>query len=346
MKVNAKVAIVILNWNGWKDTIECLESLSVLERQDFAVVVVDNASTDFSRDKLLNWTAIAVGGLHLSAVVDELSIAEAKGPLRAAEWTYVQSTQNGGFAAGNNLGIRLALQAGCQFVWLLNNDTVVDSASLVALERRMSTDATIGMCGSILRYHDDRELVQAVGGARFSFVRARAGELGHGLRVGDAALELIASSMPTYVAGASLFVSAEFLHDVGLMEESYFLYYEEIDWAVRAAPRWTIATARDSIVYHKEGASIGSSSRAKRSAFSQYYMNRNLVRFYMLRRPWLVPFAVRRVLLELLRLIVKREHELSRATYQALLDGVLMRSGPRNFGFSRLRTGKGEMATE
>jgi hypothetical protein len=327
--MNARIAIIILNWNGWKDTLECLESLPTLERQDFAVVVVDNASTDVSRPKLLEWMSAHNSSAQVNAVINEADIEGFNRKFKTSEHIYVQSTRNGGFAAGNNLGIRLALQAGCEYVWLLNNDTVVDPAALVALEQCIAQDPRIGMCGSVLRYYDDRTMIQAVGGVQFDFLLGRGKQLGQGLSSDDIKVAELAKESLTYVSGASLFMSAIFLHDVGLMEESYFLYFEEIDWAVRAAPKWKIATVINSIVYHKEGGSIGTASRTKRSTLSQYYLNRNLIRFYMLRKPWLLPVALLRVLREIISLVLQKDHASAHTTFSALIDGISMRAGPK-----------------
>ncbi|BBO99520.1 glycosyltransferase family 2 protein [Sulfuriferula nivalis] len=327
--MNKRIAIIILNWNGWKDSLECLESLRSLERQDFAIVVVDNASTDDSRAKLLEWISTHNPSAHIDAIINEVDIGSFHREFKNSEYIYIQSSSNGGFAAGNNLGIRLALQAGCEYVWLLNNDTIVDPAALVTLEQCMAQDVGVGMCGSMLIYYDDRTVVQAIGGVQFNFLLGRGNQLGQGLSTDDIRVVEPAKDALTYISGASLFVRSEFLRDVGLMEESYFLYFEEIDWAVRAKPKWKIAMALDSIVYHKEGGSIGTASRAKRSALSQYYLNRNLIRFYMLRMPWLIPVALLRVIREWLRLIYQKEHVLANTTFTALVDGLLMQSGPR-----------------
>lgn len=327
----AKVAIVILNWNSWKDTIECLESLSSLELQNFAVVVIDNASKDASRTKLLEWVSSQNPSVTFNKVIEESDIDQYHHKINATEYIYIQSARNGGFAAGNNLGIRLALNAGCEFIWLLNNDTVVEPTSLSALEQCMRKDSMIGMCGSVLRYYDDRNVIQAVGGVRYNFFLGRGKQLGQGLAADDITVQQLAEVIPTYISGASLCLSADFLRDVGLMEESYFLYFEEIDWAVRARPKWKVATAVNSVVYHKEGGSIGTSSRTKRSRLSQYYLNRNLIRFYILRMPWLLPVALVRVLRELSRLLLLREFALTSTTLQALVDGLLMRTGAKKF---------------
>jgi GT2 family glycosyltransferase len=322
-----KIVIVILNWNGWSDTIECLASLLFLERQNFAVVVVDNDSTDSSVEKLLEWENNQNSGFKFGGVINE---NDAYRPFEKSELVYVQANCNNGFSAGNNIGIRLALQSGCDYVWLLNNDTVVVPTSLVALEERVARDPKIGMCGSILRYYDDRNQIQAVGGCQFNFLIASGGQLGHGLRADDKQIAELAEISPTYVSGASLFVSSSFLRDVGLMEESYFLYYEEIDWAVRAASRWRTATAVASIVFHKEGSSIGTTSRGRRSTRAQYYLSRNVIRFYALRKPWLLPVAVLRVMYEALGLGIKHhDYHLAITTIKGLIDGVLVRTGQR-----------------
>jgi len=323
---SSKTAIVILNWNGWQDTIECLNSLCFLESDEYTVIVVDNASNNDSRQQITAWVApdsrLAFHGIIEHADIETIDIN-----LTHKTWVYVQSNNNGGFSSGNNLGIKLALRTGCQYVWLLNNDTVVDPYALNALQERMEAATNIGMCGSVLRFYDDRDIVQAVGGVHFDFYRARGTQLGQGLHYSDPKILILAKAEPTYIAGASLLVSAKFLQDVGLMEESYFLYFEEIDWAVRARPMWATSTALNSIVYHKEGASIGTDSRAKRSPLSQYYLHRNLIRFYALRKTWLLPVALLSTVKELVKLLIKRDWMLAKVTVKALLDGMMMRSG-------------------
>lgn len=321
-----KTAIVIINWNGWSDTIECLESLCNLSSAEFAVIVVDNASQDESRQKLLAWGRrnhnLAFAGVIEQSELDTMSIK-----LAHKQWLYLQSANNGGFSYGNNLGIRLALLAGCEYVWLLNNDTVVEPHALTALIEHIEAVHEVGMCGSILRFYDDRNIIQAIGGVNFNFLFARGNQLGQGLPANDPRVTSIAAKSPTYIAGASMLLTSEFIRDVGLMEESYFLYFEEIDWAVRARPHWKTAIAIDSIVYHKEGASIGTDSRAKRSQLSQYYLQRNLIRFYMLRKAWLLPIVLLISLKDLFKLIMKQDWLLTKVTVQALFDGLMMKSG-------------------
>jgi len=93
-----------------------------------------------------------------------------------------------------------------------------------------------------------------------------------------------------YVNGAAMLASRAFLEKIGLMEESYFLYFEELDWAMRAKGRFKLGYARESVIYHKEGSSIGSNAdRLKRSLLSDKYLSRSRVLFTKRFLPWAIP---------------------------------------------------------
>ena len=93
-----------------------------------------------------------------------------------------------------------------------------------------------------------------------------------------------------YINGASTLASRSFLEKIGLMEESYFLYFEEMDWAMRARGKFALGYARDSVIYHKEGATIGTNlDRRKRSLLSDQYLSRNRVLFTRRFVPWALP---------------------------------------------------------
>ncbi|MFZ5505317.1 MAG: glycosyltransferase family 2 protein [Pseudomonadota bacterium] len=317
----ATVAIVVLNWNGWKDTVECLESLTGLNHRSFCVIVVDNASTDGSEARISAW-AEQPDRPGSFMVLDEGAIATFSHRLGHLDVVLVKAAVNGGYARGNNLGLRLGIQCGAKYLWVLNNDTAVHPDALVALEKVAAKDASIGIVGSVLVYYDDRTRIQAYGGATFNKYTARGDQIAQGQPFDSATLASFSGEQPAYISGASLFVPARFVKEVGLMEEHYFLYYEEIDWAVRAAGTWRQAIAPESVVYHKEGGTIGTSTRSSRSRLSQYYLNRNLVVFYRKFFPWLAFVAVIRVTRELLRCCYRREFALARVTMRALSDGL------------------------
>ncbi|MFM9434230.1 GT2 family glycosyltransferase [Janthinobacterium sp. CG_23.3] len=302
-----KIWIVLVNWNGWRDTVECLESVLRLDYPHFRVVVCDNDSSDGSVASLQAWASGAepgperVGPLaYLSspalpkpvtcAVVDTpahyRADADVDGPLLIA-----RTGGNLGFAGGNNVGIRMALSdPACQFVWLLNNDTVVDPACLARMVETAKADVGIGITGSVNCFYAEPDVVQALGGGLFSRGRAFADLHGHCLRRGDitAAVRQRTEARLDWISGASMLVSRDFLNRVGEMEERYFLYYEEIDWALRSEKLFRNAVAYSALVYHKSGSSTGAQVD---SGFSIYTQFRSRFKLYRKLLPVLLPLC-------------------------------------------------------
>ncbi len=331
--VFARIAIVILNWRGWRDTLGCLASVQALSHKSFCVIVVDNDSQDDSVPEIEAWLRTATGFNWRGAI----SAGTPEGtwlPMQHRDAVLIRAPSNGGFASGNNHGLRYALSWPAAACWLLNNDTEVHPDALDALEARLLSESNVGMVGSVLCFFDDPNRIQAVGGVEYQLWRAMGRQLGEGLLINDLRVPELASVRPTYVAGASMLVSRAFLDDVGLMDEANFLYFEEIDWISRAKGRWTTATALASVVRHKEGGSIGTSSRRLRSLLSQYYMTRGLLRFYGRHQPLLLPVAVARVCRELVRFLLQGEKAHARVTWEAMLAACRGKFGQRKGAFN------------
>lgn len=295
-----RVYIVIVNWNGSTDTIECLESLFRLNYQNYRVVVCDNGSTDGSLDRIMAWAEgrleahiglqkPAHGHLTLPPVEKPLSYAfyDRQKAERGSEATQdphlvlLRSDDNLGFAGGNNLGMRYALAAdNLDYVWLLNNDTVVDPEALTSLVTRMSEKKSAGICGSTLVHYNSEDRIQARAGGWYCKWIGLPWHIGQCETTGTKPRVEHVEKWMNYVVGASMLVSRDFLVEVGLMCEDYFLYFEETDWARRGKGRFTLAYAPDSIVYHKVGRSIGTRSDPRhKSALSDYYSIRNRILF-------------------------------------------------------------------
>ncbi|GAB2886769.1 glycosyltransferase family 2 protein [Uliginosibacterium flavum] len=286
--MKASAAIILVNWNGWRDTLECLGSLLMLE-PPVPVIVVDNASSDGSADKIAAWCrgeiqtpiqqpvvgvsipVCAPADLEWAIVGDEDAIL-----LSLPRILIVQSSANRGFAGGNNLGITRAKQAGTEYFWLLNTDTVVQPDALDKLVNRAESDTRLGMLGSSLIYYWRPQEIQALGGASFNSRTGVARHIGAGLRLGTSlpGIDQVEAEMD-YVVGASMLVTRAFIDTVGLMCEDYFLYFEEIDWAVRAKGHYRLGYAPDSHVFHK----VGGSSRKTASRTSLRYLYRNRLFF-------------------------------------------------------------------
>lgn len=299
------VYIVILNWNGWRDTIECLESIFRLECNQFCVVVCDNNSSDGSLEKIKNW---ADGNLNVfvrsSHLLHHLSFppipkaisyrqydrqrAESGGSQDDNDCSLVliQTGANLGFAGGNNVGIRYALaRDDFSHIWILNNDAVVDRFALTCLIDKSKYyvqhgEHRVGIVGSKIFFYDQPTVIQTVGGKynKFSGATTHIGllETDRGQYNNDRFIK-----KADCVIGASMFVSKKFLLDIGLMCEDYFLYYEEMDWVLRGKKHdFTLGYTWQSHVYHKEGGTIGSSSIPhKKSELSDYYGVKNKIAF-------------------------------------------------------------------
>lgn len=269
--------IILLNWNGWRDTIACLESIFQLRDSDFRVVVCDNSSSDGSLAKISAWARAEISAdlpahprlqklvgsvlrqidyLSLSAneILDK-SFADGGEPL-----ILIDNEENGGFAAGNNVGLRYALdQPDMSHVWILNNDTLVDPFCLANMRRQLQQESTPKVCGSVIHFFDNPETIQAIGGNRFNTRSGVALESEGRFRpeheLDDC--ESIAAGID-YVSGCSMLIPRYLLQTVGLLNEDYFLYYEEIDWFTRAGKELRPCIAADAHIYHREGGSIGS----------------------------------------------------------------------------------------
>jgi GT2 family glycosyltransferase len=314
----ALVYVVVLNWNGWRDTIECLESLLRSEGAEFRVIVCDNASGDGSLQKIEDWCEGRVPVSPDSAYFDGLVVPNVAKPVRyrkvapgemwpeGADIALVQTGANLGFAGGNNVGIRLALSdPACEFIWLLNNDTVVARDALAHLVARVAVDKAGDCCGSTLRFYDAPESIQALGGVKYNLWTGAGEQIGLG--VGSPAqfgTEYVENRL-TYVAGASMLLSRRLLEAVGFLCEDYFLYFEELDLALRAVPRFRLCYASESVVYHKEGRSIGTNSLGPSSRLSTFLFYYNKVSFVAKFRPFFLPSTLFFILWDIVRRLLR-----------------------------------------
>jgi GT2 family glycosyltransferase len=276
----------VLNYNGWKDTIECTESLLLLQYFDYQIVIVDNHSTDSSMASLVKW--LTEQGF---ATPEPVEPALSRGPdmqslsiynrRQGPAITLIQTTDNLGYAGGNNAGIRYTLNAGdAGFVWILNNDTIVDPQSLNFLVDKMRSlsHENVGLVGGKLMYYHDPERIQCVGGAYYNKWLGYSQQIGNGeIENGQFANKDV---RPDLIIGACMLVSLSFLQKVGLLNEDYFLYFEEQDWAERAKQKgFNLGCSERAIVYHKEGATIGAGQFAGSSRFSDFYFSRSKILF-------------------------------------------------------------------
>jgi GT2 family glycosyltransferase len=304
------VYIVVLNWNGWQDTMACLESLAGLRGASVRIVVCDNGSRDDSLRYLRDWAegvlwaprpdhprlaalySRAPGTPTAYQCVRREEVLAGTAPAATEPLILLDNGENLGFAGGNNVGIRYAMaQPDMSHLWLLNNDTLVDPDALRCMLDRLESVSQPAVCGCRLMFADDPTVIQAIGGNSFNRWTGNASaSLGRFLPEGTAIDSQAYEARVDYICGASMLLPRAFLEQVGLMSEDYFLYYEEVDWMTRAADRYRQLIAADAVVYHKEGSAIGSASlRRRASLFSEFYMMRNKLRFTRRHHPLCLP---------------------------------------------------------
>lgn len=310
-----KVYIVIVNYKNPIDTVECLESVLKLEYSNCSIIVVDNSEDDNSVDYIKTW---AIGETkEIATQFPELVYPLAPKPLdfeiihanqgRISDCMLtILLTDNRGFAAGNNDALKLILkQKDFSYVWLLNNDTVIDPMSLSYLVKQSTENSKVGIMGSkLMKYYKPTEM-QGVG-ARYNkwigkTTEIGAGEIDNGQY--DRQMEF------DYVIGASMLVKREFLATVGVLEEDFFLYFEELDWALRGAKKgWRLNFCSNAIVFHKMGASI-SKEKGKSSLISDFYMVRNRILVSKKYYPHTLPFIYLSMIMVVFNRILRNQFD-------------------------------------
>lgn len=219
------VACIVLNWNGWKDTIKCLDALARVDYPNLQVIVVDNCSSDDSVTR----------------------IREAH-----PERLLLTTASNLGFGGGNNVGLRHALEQQFDYIWLLNNDTEPQRDALRHLVQKAGSNIQFGAIGSILRYADSPGTVQAWGGGRVNCL------IGHSTHATGPRED----TWFDYLTAASMLLPRAALEDVGLFDENFFLYWEDTDLCFRLRSNgWKLGVAASSTVLHKENGSTGGNRR-------------------------------------------------------------------------------------
>jgi GT2 family glycosyltransferase len=220
--MTTKVSIIILNWNGLEDTIECLESLKKITYPDYEVIVVDNGSTGNDAEVLREKFG---GYIHL-----------------------IQNDKNYGFAEGNNIGMRYALSSGADYILILNNDTVVAPNSLTELVKAMEEDAQAGIAGPTCYYYDKPKTIQFTG-IMISWWTGRLRNVGQGRQdTGQyhGAIEV------DCVSGCAMLVTKRLLERISLFDPRFPFGNEDYEFCTRARrEHFKVIFVRNSKIWHK-----------------------------------------------------------------------------------------------
>jgi GT2 family glycosyltransferase len=333
-----RVVIIILNWNGWKDTIECLESLWHINYPDYRVVVVDNKSEDGSIERIVSYCdgKIPVYSPYFNYDPDNKPIRYKRltkdridrrdGDISVPggqDLIIIENDKNYGFALGNNIAIEYARETfNPDYILFLNNDTVVESMFLRELVDTAEANKKIGIVGSINYYYYDPMRVWYSGGT-INWVTGKSRD--------DTQTKIDTGYFQRIrpvddVAGSSLLIRTEVLDRIGYFYPGYFFYYEETDLCVKAKKNGYLVYANlNSRIWHK----IGASSK-KMSVVSQYHLTRNRILF-MRRNARRLEYALFIMVLILYSipvstfssLVFSKDLKILRSYYQAIYNGLL-----------------------
>jgi len=225
IQANSKIFIILLNWNNWNETRECLESLRKVTYDNFETIIVDNGSEEEEREKI-----------------------------KSAHTIY--NDTNLGFAGGNNVGIRYSLEHGADYIMLLNNDAIVAPDFLTELVKVAESDPSYGILGSKIYKYGTNEVAFAGGGVN-AFLTKGSHTIyppTRDLPQGDN-IQYTTYYPVDYITGAAMLIKREVVEMVGQMREEYFLYYEDVDWCLRACKAgYKCVLVPASKVWHKVSA--------------------------------------------------------------------------------------------
>lgn len=265
------VYIIVLNYLSWRDTIECLESLLEQDYTNYKIVIVDNGSLNDSVFQLESWALNTAAPKGISC--NRLSYRD--GQFIEHEMHdnslihFIRSEHNGGYAAGNNIGIRYSnLQSKDHFLWLLNNDTIVFKDTLTTLTGFFNSNIArnVGLVGCLQLFYHDPSRIQCTYG-RYNKTTGLPEQIGENQPL---SIPIVINQEDIhYLSGACLLTHSHVLEKVGLLSEDYFLFFEELDMAYRMKKAgYTLLFCNDTHILHKHGTSIDGKSQKGSEASS------------------------------------------------------------------------------
>lgn len=326
------VVVVMVTYGRAEDAIEAIASLLQSTHSRTRIILCDNASPDRALDRI---RAFAKGQAKASSrsgcpveiawpkgEIDHVEIDASEGSVdiaRLPRLTLVDTKGNRGYAGGNNVALKW-LEANSEWDYgiILNPDTVVDPGAISALVAQARANPGLGAIGSRIFSYDSPDVVHQWAGGTYSKLRGSARLIGlHRSRDERPNTEAISASLD-YVAGSAFFFTRAFLRHVGLMDEGYFLYYEELDWCLRRGD-FRLGYAHDAVIYHRHGASIGTSVKhGSISPLSIYWQYRSRFRFTRKFFPWALPSVYAASYLDMLRMISKGAWRNAILTFRAV----------------------------
>lgn len=338
------MGVIVVTFNSADVILDCLESLLSSTGVALNICIVDNASQDDTVALLKSWASGASPYLppndlpfHLMPSRKPIALEAGKNAATGHRITLMETGANGGFAFGVNAGLAALVSSNdLDRFWILNPDSAVPENTACAFASAQPPPTGFSLMGGRVLYYDTPDIIQIDGG----LINPRTGVTGNiGLGKSHKNTPAPNAEVMDFVTGASMVVSRTFYENIGPMNEEYFLYYEEVDWALRRK-NLPLVYCDGAIVYHKAGTAIGSPTLGRpASPFSQYFKHRARMRFV---RKWMksqYPLAIAYSLAKAGQLLLKGYHREARA----LLSGCFDRQPPREV-LDRLDTAAADLA--
>lgn len=286
------VYVLVPNWNRCQDTLACLESLLQMDYSNFHIVVVDNGSSDGS----------------VSAIHNQYPMVKV-----------ITAPANLGFAGACNLGMQLALAANASYVFIMNNDTIVDKKTLSELVKMAERSPRVGILGPKIYYYDAPNTVWFAGGDRDRWTWAVTQ-----MPRGRDDQRVNTPRNVSFLCGCGMLVKSEVLKQIGFFDTGYFMYYEDSEFCVRAKRAgFTLRYVPTARMWHK----VAISSGGEGSPIHRYYRRRALLRF--LRRNvtgghrfLLLALRIGGILIEVLIELVKRRPDTAQLLWRSMREGL------------------------
>ena len=299
-----RVSVITVNFNQPLVTEDLLTSLSLYNRYPLTeIIVVDNGS---AINPIPSWTT------------------------KYPDVCFIRSDVNLGFAGGNNLGIK---KSEADYLFLINNDTEVTEGLVEKLVSILDTHPEVGMISPKIKFHEKTDTLQYVGFTPMNFYTARNSCVGY-LEQDSGQYDNTAG--PTgFIHGAAMMIKREAIEKAGLMAESFFLYYEEMDWCERIKRAgYSVWVEPAATIYHKESVSVG-----KKSALKEFFMTRNRILFIRRNAPGLSKtvfyfhFGLFVVPRNLLRYLLERRADLAVQFIKAIWWNITHKADSKDLGY-------------
>ena len=245
MKINKlSIAVILVNWKKYNLTSKCIDSLNKSNYKNFKIILVDN---EYSKKSLID-----LRNKHKELIV-------------------FKEKNNLGFAGGNNIGIRYALENDYDYIMLLNNDTEVKENFILPLVERIEKDHFLGAVQPLILNFSNKSIIWNAGGKLNKFLGLTSTRLNNNKLNSS----IVFDDYTDWISGCCILIKSEILTKVGLLDEKFFNYYEDVDWSLRMKNLgYDLGFVKESIIYH-HGSSSSKNKKTKEGVISSkiHYFN-------------------------------------------------------------------------